>query len=207
MIGVVDLRMGNLRSVMNAIDAVGHDPKTVAGAADLDDDVTHLVLPGVGSFAVAMSHMHEQGLHQPIRAFASSGRPLLGICLGMQLLASRGTEHGDTPGLDLVAGEVVRFEDAVVPAIPHVGWNELRLGRSHPVFHKVKSGVDFYYVHSYHLRCADPGDVLGVVEYGGRDYTSVVARANVLGMQFHPEKSQANGVRLIENFCDWDGTC
>ncbi len=207
MIGVVDLRMGNLRSVTNAITSLGHDHHIVAEPIDLHDDVTHLVLPGVGSFDVAMQHLREQALESAIGAFAAGGKPVLGICLGMQLLATAGEEGGETKGLGLVDGKVVRFDAGRVPAIPHVGWNELRLARTHPVFQRVKSGVDFYYVHSFHFRCEREVDRLGVVEYGGDDYTSVVARRNVLGMQFHPEKSQANGLRILENFCDWDGSC
>lgn len=205
MIGIVDIDMGNLRSVANAVSTMGHDPKMVLSANDLDD-TSHLILPGVGSYTIAMTHMRERGLVEPIRAFAASGRPLLGICLGMQLLAIVGDEGGPSDGLGLVPGRVVRFDPARVPAIPHVGWNELRLRRKHPVFDKVKSGVDFYYVHSFHFACAAE-DVLGVFEYGGGDYVGAVARGNVLGLQFHPEKSQANGLRLIENFCDWDGRC
>ena len=206
MIGIVDLRMGNLRSVSNAIAFLGYETKMITRAEDMTD-LSHLVLPGVGSYATAMAHMREQALVDPIRAFSKTGKPMLGICLGMHLLSSIGEEGGMTEGLGLIPSRVVRFEPARVPAIPHVGWNELRLLGTHPVFHKVKSGVDFYYVHSYHLVCDYDGDRKGLVEYGGESYVAFVARDNVLGFQFHPEKSQANGVRLLENFCDWDGSC
>jgi glutamine amidotransferase len=152
-----------------------------------------------------MAHMQAQRLVEPIRAFALTGKPLLGICLGMQLLSSAGDEGGPTDGLGLVEGRVVRFEN--VPRIPHVGWNEVRMQRPHPVFRKVKSGADFYFVHSYRFVCARAEDAIGLVEYGGQDHTSIVAKDNVLGFQFHPEKSQANGLRLVENFCEWDGAC
>lgn len=206
MIGIVDLDMGNLRSVANAVTVSGCEPKWVRSRADLEG-VTHLILPGVGSFRVAMQNLEERGLRDPLVAWAREGKPLLGICLGMQLLAGWGEEGGGTRGLELVPGDVVRFDPERVPAIPHVGWNESRLRRKHPVFDAVKSGVDFYYVHSFHVRPTDPDDVLAVVEYGGADYTSVIAHGSVLGMQFHPEKSQANGVRVVENFCYWDGRC
>src|SRR5262249_28995647 len=139
--------------------------------------------------------------------FARTGKPVLGICLGMQLLSAIGDEGGPRTGLAMIAGRVTRFDSSRVPAVPHVGWNELRLSRPHPVFKNVKSGRDFYYGHSYHFVCDDTSDQLGVVEYGGSDYTAVVSRENVLGFQFHPEKSQANGLRLLESFCDWDGWC
>ena len=206
MIGIVDLDMGNLRSVANAVSANGFDSRWVKTREDFDD-VTHLILPGVGSFTVAMQHMAAQGLVEPIRAHAAANKPLLGICLGMQLLATTGDEGGPTPGLDVVGGHVVRFDPSRVDKIPHVGWNELRLARPHPVMKAVKSGVDFYYVHSFHFVTARAEDRLGVFEYCGGDYTGMVARDNVIGVQFHPEKSQSNGLRLLEEFCSWDGRC
>lgn len=206
LVGVVDLDMGNLRSVANAVSAVGYDSRIVRSAGELEG-LSHLVLPGVGSYGTAMAHMHAQDLVEPIRGFARSGRPLLGICLGMQLLSSSGDEGGPVDGLGLVPGRVVRFDAQKVPRIPHVGWNEVRMKRPHPVFEKVKSGRDFYFVHSYRFVCDEEDDAIGLVEYGGDDYTAVVARGNVLGFQFHPEKSQANGVKLVESFCDWDGRC
>lgn len=206
LVGIVDLDMGNLRSVGNAVSAVGFDSKIVRSLDDLAG-ASHLILPGVGSYGTAMAHMHAQGLVEPIRSFARMGKPVLGICLGMQLLSSSGDEGGPCEGLGLVEGQVVRFDPATVPAIPHVGWNEVRMRRAHPVFRKVKSGADFYFVHSYRFVCDNDEDAIGAVEYGGNDYTSIVGRGSVLGFQFHPEKSQANGLRLVENFCDWDGTC
>lgn len=206
MIGVVDLDMGNLRSVANGCAAAGCDTKLVRAASDLDG-CTHLVLPGVGAFKTAIDHLDAQGLRAPLLAWAAEGKPLLGICLGMQLLASRGDEGGGADGLGLVPGRVVRIDPSKVPAIPHVGWNEARQLRKHPVFERVKPAADFYYVHSYHLVADAPEDVLATCEYGGSDYTSVVARGSVVGMQFHPEKSQASGLRVLENFCYWDGAC
>lgn len=206
MIGVVDLDMGNLRSVGNALHQLGEDVAWVRGPSDLGE-VSHVILPGVGSFHVAARHLDAQGLRGALVDFAASGKPVLGICLGMQLLAARGDEGGGADGLGLVAGLVTRFDSRAVPRIPHVGWNEARLRRKHPVFERVKSGCDFYYVHSYHFVVDDPADAAATVEYGGAEYTSVVARGNVVGTQFHPEKSQASGLRLLENFCLWDGTC
>jgi imidazole glycerol-phosphate synthase subunit HisH len=206
MIGIVDLDMGNLRSVANAVAAAGETSRWVRTPTDLEA-VTHAILPGVGSFRVAAERLATTGLLRELRAWASEGKPLLGICLGMQLLASYGEEGGGAEGLSVVPGRVVRFEDGTVPSIPHVGWNEAKLTKPHPLFERVRSAVDFYYVHSFHL-VADRGeDVLATLEYGGRTFTSAVAHGSVVGLQFHPEKSQANGLRLVENFCYWDGAC
>jgi imidazole glycerol-phosphate synthase subunit HisH len=206
MIGVVDLNMGNLRSVVNAISQCGFDPSVVSDPAGLEG-VSHVVLPGVGSYAIAMANMSLRSLLGPLRAFAATGRPLLGICLGMQLLSTLGEEGGQTEGLSLIRGSVVRFDPRLVPAIPHVGWNVARRLRPHPLFRQVRENVDFYYVHSYHFVCDTDADRLAVTDYGEREYTSIVARANVVGVQFHPEKSQASGLRVLENFCAWDGKC
>lgn len=208
LIGVIDMDMGNLRSVLNAVHSLGFDHKIVRREADIDG-LSHLILPGVGNYRTAMQHLEAQELVEPIRNFARSKRPVLGICLGMQLLSFTGDEGGTGTGVSLIEGHVERFDPMRVPTIPHVGWNEVRLTRKHPVLTKVKSGVDFYFVHSYHFRVDDPKDALGLVEYGGAnsEYTAIVARDNVLGFQFHPEKSQNNGLKLLENFCDWDGTC
>jgi glutamine amidotransferase len=206
MIGVIDLDMGNLRSVMNAIQHCGFDATVVRSGADMAD-VTHLVLPGVGSYATAMSHVAERHLAEPIRAFSGKGKPVLGICLGMQLLSTSGEEGGGADGLGLVPGRVIRFEERAVPAVPHIGWNEARPCRSHPLFRQVKANADFYYVHSYRFVCDEDTDRLATVEYGGQDYASMVGRGSVVGTQFHPEKSQANGLRILENFCEWDGQC
>ena len=206
MIGIVDLQMSNLRSVANAVAAAGFEHRMARTPRDLEG-VTHAILPGVGSYRTAMEQMAQQGLVEPLRELAQRGTPLLGICLGMQLLGSSGDEGGHGPGLGLILGNVERFDAALVPAIPHVGWNDVRFARKHPVFARVKSGVDFYFVHSYHLRCERPEDVLGTVSYGeaASAYVAVVARDHVLGCQFHPEKSQLNGLRIIENFCNWEG--
>jgi glutamine amidotransferase len=206
LIGIADLDIGNLRSVSNAVRSCGYEPVVAAEASQLEG-ISHLIVPGVGSFRLAMQHMRERGLFEPIRRFASEGRPVLGICLGMQLLATAGDEGGWTEGLDLIPGEVRRFDPARVPAVPHVGWNDVRLVRTHCIFARVRSGADFYFVHSYHLVCRAEADVVAEVEYGGEWYPAVVARGSVVGLQFHPEKSQANGLRLIENFCAWDGRC
>jgi imidazole glycerol-phosphate synthase subunit HisH len=205
MIGILDIQMGNLRSLSKAVYSLGYDFKLVRLPADLED-ATHLMVPGVGAYRTAMQHLDEQGLPGAICAFAASGRPVAGICLGMQLLSSSGEEGGPSEGLGLIPGKVARMRPQGDLHLPHVGWNTTRFKAKHPIFHKVKDGLDFYYVHSYHFTPNDPAHTLATCEYG-QHFTSIAGCGNVIGFQFHPEKSQANGLKLIENFCDWDGKC
>lgn len=198
--------MGNLRSAYNAVYENGFDPVFVDQDSDFDD-LTHLIVPGVGNFRAVMEHLHDAGLPPRIRAFAASGRPLLGICAGMQLLAEEGTESGVVPGLGLVHGRVERLphgDNALI--LPHVGWSSVELRFDHPIVEGIKPNRDFYFVHSYALQTRHPEEALGESRYG-TTFVSIVARDNVVGFQFHPEKSQANGLKLIENFCRWDGQC
>jgi imidazole glycerol-phosphate synthase subunit HisH len=204
-VGILKMPMGNLRSAYNAVYENGFDPVFVDAGSDFDG-LTHLIVPGVGHFKAVMQHLEQDGLAGRIRAFAASGRPLLGICAGMQLLAERGTEGGETPGLGLVHGSVERLPDGNGLVLPHVGWSGVTFHFDHPVTEGVKHGRDFYFVHSYALQTMHEDEALGVSEYGS-SFVSIVAKANVVGFQFHPEKSQANGLKLIENFCHWDGRC
>lgn len=205
MIGVIDNQMGNLRSVTNAVDQCGYDACLVDSATDWDD-LTHLILPGVGNFRSASALLESSGHAGAIRDFAASGRPVLGICLGMQLLATYGTEDGRSAGLDLIPGNVTRLPEDSGLRIPHIGWNTLHVEREHAIFSGVKPDRDVYFVHAYAMHCDDPDTVLATTDYGGA-VAAVVGRGNVVGFQFHPEKSQATGLRLLENFCDWDGAC
>jgi glutamine amidotransferase len=204
-IGILDLAMGNLLSVANAFAHNGLESEIVDSAARFDD-FSHLVIPGVGHFAHAMARVDAAGLRRPICEFADSGRPLLGLCVGMQILAHRGTEGRAVDGLGLIRGEVRRLPERPSLPVPHVGWNELSIRRSHPVFDGLKSGRDMYFVHSFALDAVDPDEVLAVTDYGG-PVVAAVGRGNILGFQFHPEKSQLNGLKLIENFGHWDGRC
>lgn len=197
--------MGNLRSVHNALFENGFDPLPVNRHSDFDG-LSHLIVPGVGNFSAVMRHLEEDGLTAPIRDFAASGRPLLGICVGMQLLAIRGSEGGDTAGLGLVDGVVERLPAGSGRVLPHVGWSSVRFVRDHPVLDGVKPGRDFYFVHSYAMLVEDESEALGLTDYGA-EFVSIVGKGNVVGFQFHPEKSQANGLRLLENFGWWDGRC
>lgn len=205
-IGLLKSPIGNLQSAYNALYHLGVDPVWVDENFRSYDDLSHLIVPGVGHFGAVMTYLNESGFSHQIRSFASSGRPLLGICVGMQVLATVGTEGGDTLGLGLIEARVERLPEGDGLALPHVGWNNVALNADHPVFADIKPNRDFYFVHSFGVTTANEADSLGTTVYGRR-FASIIGRDNVLGFQFHPEKSQANGLKLLENFCFWDGRC
>ena len=208
---IIDYGSGNLRSAAKAFEhavaAAGLD-LTVDITARADDvgRASHVVLPGVGAFADCKQGLEAlPGMVDALeRAVVRQAKPFLGICVGMQLLATTGREHGEHAGLGWIPGEVVALEPADPSLkIPHMGWNELCLAEpGHPVFEGIAAGSHAYFVHSYGFACADPAHVLATVEYGGA-VTAVVGRDNMVGTQFHPEKSQATGLRLITNFLTW----
>lgn len=205
MIGIVDYGAGNLASVRNAFERLEIEAAVLATPAQLGT-VDRLILPGVGSFRRAMAMLAEGGWVEPICDFARQRRPLLGICLGMQLLFDEGEEHGRTPGLGLIRGEVARLRPAPGHKVPHVGWNALIPAREHPLLAGLKPAVDFYFVHSFACLPRHAGDVLARSDYGG-PFVSAVAHDNVAGFQFHPEKSQPMGLTLLENFAGWNAAC
>lgn len=202
MIGVVDYGVGNLRSVQNALEHIGADVLIIKKVSDFNE-CTHLVLPGVGAYEAGMDKLQELNFEDIIRKKAKEGVPILGICLGMQMLSTLGYEFQKKEGLDLIPGEVKRMETSL--SLPHVGWNNITITKSHPILKGVKSDRDFYFVHSYHFIC-EPENVLAITDYGV-SFNSIVAKNNIVGIQFHPEKSQTNGLQIIENFIDWDGRC
>ena len=208
---VIDYGSGNLRSAAKAFERAAADTGIETAIRVTDDPRTleaasHIVLPGVGAFADCMAGLNAvPGMREALdREVVDAGKPFLGICIGMQLMAERGLEHGVHEGLGWIAGEVVPIlPNGSALRIPHMGWNDLRLARpDHPMFRDIETGADAYFVHSYHLTCAEAGDALAWVEYG-QPLVSVVGRANMVGTQFHPEKSQATGLKLIANFLDW----
>lgn len=205
MIGIVDYGMGNLASVANALEYIGFDSE-IFDEAEKIDDCERLVLPGVGSFNAAMEALVEKGWDQAIVNYASSGRPVLGICLGMQLLFESGDEHGPTAGLGLIPGEVKLLEPESPNKVPHVGWNSLISVQDHSLLKRYKPGVDLYFVHSYQVMPKSEDDVIAKCDFGG-EFVSAVAKGNVAGMQFHPEKSQPYGLKILENFVDWEVSC
>lgn len=200
MIVVVDYGAGNIGSVLNMIRKVGGQAVASSNADELYR-ARKILLPGVGSFDNAMRKLENLGLVDPLRKCAASDVPLFGICLGMQLL-SHGSEEGSLPGLGLIPGRVRQFQfDAEQSSlkIPHMGWNQVTASKSHPLSVGLETGARFYFVHSYHFECEDPADELFKTHYG-YDFSSGVQRGNVMGVQFHPEKSHRFGMQLFKNF-------
>ncbi len=197
-VAVVDYGMGNRRSVEKALEHVGaralvtRDPTTL-------EEADALVVPGVGAFPQGMRNLTELGLDERIRAAAAAGTPVLGICLGMQLLFERSAEHELTDGLGLLAGEVSPLDGGGL-RIPHIGWNDVRFERPSPLTAGLPGeSCAFYHVHSLAARPEDPADIIATTEYGER-FATIVAHDNVLGVQFHPEKSSRDGLALLANF-------
>jgi glutamine amidotransferase len=200
MIAVVDHGLGNLRSVQKALEHVGYparltrDPKEVEAA-------THLVLPGVGAFKNCMDNLAELDLIGPIRRSIEKGKPYLGICLGLQILFTEGEEFGRHPGLGLISGRVVRFQPKPRSGlkVPHMGWNQIRIEKEDPLLAGVETGSDVYFVHSYYGVPEDPSVILTTTEHGVR-FASGIVKGSVRALQFHPEKSQQVGLRILSNF-------
>ena len=193
MIGIIDYGMGNLRSVLKAIEFLGGEGRVTARAEELDA-CEKLILPGVGSFGAGMENLRRGGLDEYVRRRAAEGTPLLGICLGMQFLLEESEEEGLFQGLGLVKGRVVPFTEG---KIPHMGWNAVEDMRG-PLFAGIPSGTQFYFVHSYFADTAEEY-TLGKTEYY-RTFASAVGKNNVFGVQFHPEKSGAAGLQLLRNY-------
>lgn len=204
-IGVVDVGIGNLGSLKQALYTLGWDVVAVRTANDLDE-LTHVILPGVAAFTAAMQKLTKAELVAPLQRFAADGNPLMGICLGMQLLLDTGQEDGPTNGLGLIHGDVRLIQGPTGLRLPHVGWNEAKQLRKHPVLKGIRNDVDFYFVNSYRAALLNAEDALAETEYG-ETFPSIIGAGNVVGAQFHPEKSQSNGLRILDNFCNWDGRC
>ncbi|MFD3190628.1 imidazole glycerol phosphate synthase subunit HisH [Sedimentitalea sp. HM32M-2] len=206
---IIDYESGNLHSAEKAFQRMAREVDAgtvvVTGDADVVARADRVVLPGDGAFpACAAALRGHSGLFDAlVEAVETRGRPFLGICVGMQLMASLGREYQDTPGLGWIAGEVIRITPTdTALKVPHMGWNDLVIDHGHPVFDGISSGDHAYFVHSYQVHVENAADRLAHVDYGG-DVTAVIGRGTMLGMQFHPEKSQAAGLRMIANFLRW----
>lgn len=202
MLLIVDYGMGNVSSIRNMLSRIGV-PDVLISADPRDcDRADRIILPGVGAFDAAMRNLEERCLREPLQRAARQRRvPMLGICLGMQLLAES-SEEGSLPGLALVPAVVKRFDASILGArlrVPHMGWNDVKVVRPHFLFESATDEQRFYFVHSYHVVCRDRMDVVGVTSYGC-DFDAVIARGNISGVQFHPEKSHQFGKRLLANF-------
>ncbi|MBN2323396.1 MAG: imidazole glycerol phosphate synthase subunit HisH [Spirochaetes bacterium] len=196
MITIIDLGISNIKSIYRGFSVQGFDVRVVTGPDGLKG-AESLVLPGVGAFPRAMEILENRGLIEPILNHIDSGRPLLGVCLGMQLLFSDSVEHGLTRGLGIIPGHVVLFPPG--RQVPHMGWNGVFQSQKSPIFSGIPEGADFYFVHSYVARPEQRGDVVSETDHGGK-FVSAVGRKNVFGVQFHPEKSQRPGLHLLRNF-------
>jgi glutamine amidotransferase len=196
MIAIVDYGVGNLRSVQRAFEYVGTEVTVTAHRGTIESALA-VVLPGVGAFGKAMSNLERAGLTDVIRQVIAQGRPFLGICLGLQLLFEESEEMGQHRGLGVFGGQVKRFEVGL--KVPQIGWNQIHIQRASPLLEGVADGSYAYFVHSYYVAPADPEIVLATTDYE-IDYASIVGQGNVFGIQFHPEKSQAVGLRILRNF-------
>lgn len=197
---LIDAGTGNLRSVQKALERVGanvertDDPQRVLNGR-------RIVLPGVGAFGDFMSGLRAKHLDNAVIEVVRRGVPLLGICVGMQALFDTGKEMGEHTGLSLLRGSVVKFADSLSVKIPHTGWNQIEVGQGQPLFHQVNNGAYVYFNHSYYCQVEDPVDVIAETDYGIR-YACAIQHDNVYGVQFHPEKSQAIGLQILENFLE-----
>lgn len=200
MLCIIDYGMGNLRSVQKALEKVGHQAVITGDAADVER-ADKIVLPGVGASADALAAVRSQGLEAPIKQAIDAGKPFLGICLGLQMLFDVSYEDGEHRGLGILPGRVVRFDVPSELKVPHMGWNQIHYKNRPPIFDAIDEGEYFYFVHSYHVECDDPAVVATTTEYG-TPFCSSVWRDNVFATQFHPEKSQRAGLRLLKAFAE-----
>ena len=212
MIAIVDYGMANLRSVERALARVGGDP-VITSAPDVIARATHVVLPGVGAFCACMTNLDSSGLTQAVQQAIQSGKPFLGICVGMQMLFDTSSEMGVSPGMSIFPGRVMKFFEDTTCAeqtpeqadlkVPHVGWNTLRVSPYSRLLQGVEDDDRVYFVHSYYPEPADASFVAATSEYG-QDFCCAVERDNVAATQFHPEKSGAVGLRILRNFVNWE---
>lgn len=197
---LIDAGTGNLRSVQKALENIGanvtrtDDPQKVLSGR-------RVVLPGVGAFGDFMSGLRARGLEDAVKGIALRGVPLLGICVGMQALFEVGEEMGRHMGLGLLAGKVVKFAQSLSVKIPHTGWNQVEVKKEAPLFKQVNTGAYLYFNHSYYCQAGNSSDVIGMTDYG-LTYVCAVQRENILGVQFHPEKSQALGLQILKNYLE-----
>ena len=198
-ITIINYGMGNLQSLQNALAHLNVESKVTSIPEEIKDaDV--LILPGVGSFGQAMRNIKKNGLNEAIlETVKFRGIPFLGICLGMQLLADIGEEDGSNAGLGLIPGKVVELQLSGM-RLPHIGFNSVRSKKANQdIFENIEENSDFYFIHKFHFKCFDDSNVLGITEYGG-EFVSAIKKENIFGVQFHPEKSQSNGLILLNNF-------
>ncbi|MBT4160590.1 MAG: imidazole glycerol phosphate synthase subunit HisH [Gammaproteobacteria bacterium] len=203
---IVDYDAGNVRSVQRACEHVGMVAE-ISADPDIVARADRLIFPGVGSAESAVDTLRSRGLDEAIKTFYQTGKPLLGICLGLQILLEH-TEEGDKDCLGLVEGACERFEFADRSVkVPHIGWNEVEFDSAHPIVNAMQSGDEFYFVHSFYAKPFNDNNILGRTEYGGQTFCSVVGHENLFATQFHLEKSGELGLRMLKAFSEWTASC
>jgi len=204
MIGIIDYGLGNLSSVLNAFKRINdkEDEVEVFSKSEETKNYSKIILPGVGSFKAGMDLLNNKNWVPEIKNYVETGKPLLGICLGMQLLFSKSEEEGLSDGLNLISGTVNKMKIDKNLKLPHVGWNNLINKKKHPLLENIKEEIDFYFVHSYSCVPDKIEDIKAEFFYG-KNFTACVGKENVFGTQFHPEKSMPSGIVLLKNFIDW----
>ena len=198
MIVIIDYGMGNLRSVQKGFERMGHEA-VVTSEPEQVERASKVVLPGVGAFEDAMTELQRRNLVDPVLTAINSGRPFLGICLGLQLLFDTSYENGTHQGLGVLHGQCVRFDLPLEYSVPHMGWNQLIIRRRPPILEGIEEGTQFYFVHSYYVVPTDREVIATETDYH-TPFCSMIWRDNVFATQFHPEKSQANGLKILDNF-------
>jgi imidazole glycerol-phosphate synthase subunit HisH len=199
-VAIIDYGMGNLRSVQNAITQLGFSSEIVS----IPEQLAHynkIILPGVGAFGQAIECLQKSGMAESLSEKKNNGAYILGICLGMQLMCKTSEENGIHHGLEWFDAEVKRFPDIQGLPVPHMGWNGVNFKKHDPIFSNIESGEDAYFVHSYHVVCKRPENILATTEYGS-EFTSMIKHDNLHGIQFHPEKSQQFGLNLLKNYLE-----
>jgi imidazole glycerol-phosphate synthase subunit HisH len=204
MIAIVDYGMGNVRSLSNAVEYIGYDVTITSNGQDIKD-AQKVILPGVGAFGDAIAAIREKGLDEILfREVLERGKPMLGICLGLQLLARCSHEHGFHRGLGWLEAEIVKFDPVHKIKIPHIGWNDIYYSNPEPLFQGLKKEErTYYFVHSFYMKCENPENIMATCKYG-IDFTAAIHWNNIVATQFHPEKSQDNGIQVLKNFLKWN---
>ena len=199
MIGVIDYGAGNLRSVCNSLKKLSVNSTLIRSPEDIKD-ISSIIFPGVGSFGDSSEQLKKQRLFDPIKSWLKEDRPFLGICIGFQMLFEKSDESPNSGGFGIIPGKVVRFPEENLLKVPHMGWNEIKFeNSSDPIWQGIKTSTHFYFVHSYYPEPLESNSVSSITSYG-LEFASSVRCGNIFGTQFHPEKSQAAGLKLISNF-------
>ena len=206
MIGIIDLEICNLKSIQSAIYNLGYDFNIINKKKDIDfKKISHLIIPGVGSFSnISKEYFSDKKFDANLRSFVKSGKPILGICLGMHFLSKYGNENGINDGLGFIDAtvDIMPTNDSGNFNLPHVGWNEIQIIKEHKIFYKIQDRSNFYFVHSYQMNLSDKKYCFAKTKYL-EDFTSIAINKNIVGFQFHPEKSSKNGLKILENFLEW----